>query len=77
MEMIGHQDVGQNMDAAKSLQASHELDKTLGLSRTMTRGLENEAAVYGICDQRRLEGQMVPVGNLLPVVCDEFYCAIL
>ena len=31
---------------AKSLQAPHEVDKSLRLSRTMTGGLENEAALY-------------------------------
>jgi hypothetical protein len=34
------------MDAAKSLQAAHELDKVLGLDRTVTRGIENVAALY-------------------------------
>jgi hypothetical protein len=45
MEMIGHQRVGQNANAAKSLQAAHEPDKTLGLGRTMTGDLEDEAAL--------------------------------
>jgi hypothetical protein len=31
---------------AKSLQAPHEVDKSLRLSRTMTGSLENEAALY-------------------------------
>src|SRR6201981_2357530 len=43
--MIGHQHVGQNANAAKSLQAAHELDESLRLNRTMTGDLEDEAAL--------------------------------
>jgi hypothetical protein len=46
MEMIRHQHIGQNTNASKSLQAAHELDKTLCLDRTMTGDLEDGAALY-------------------------------
>src|ERR1700741_1417783 len=45
VEMIGHQHIGQNANAAKSLQAAHELDESLRLDRTMTGDLEDEAAL--------------------------------
>src|SRR5271166_1039562 len=45
MEVISHQSVVQNHNAAKSLQASHELQKSLCLDRTVPGGLEDKAAV--------------------------------
>src|ERR1700745_2588582 len=45
VEMIGHQHIGQNANAAKSLQAAHELDESLRLARTMAGDLENKAAL--------------------------------
>ena len=46
MEMIRHQHIGQNTNAAKSLQATHELDESLRLNRTMPGDLEDEATLY-------------------------------
>ena len=43
--MIGHQHIGQNANAAKSLSVAHELDESFRLDRTMTGDLENEAAL--------------------------------
>src|ERR1700739_3316191 len=45
MKVIRHLSVVQNSNTGKSLQAAHELDKTLRLERPMARGLENKAAL--------------------------------
>jgi hypothetical protein len=46
MKVIGHQGIGQHLQAAGFLQPPHQVDEVLGFNRTRALGLKQESPVY-------------------------------